>query len=59
MSLEKYYLGIDVGSVSINLVLMDEDQRIKEKLYVRTEGKPIPILKKAIEDISKARGNVL
>lgn len=56
VNLEKYYLGIDVGSVSINLVLMDEDQGIKEKLYVRTEGKPIPILRKAVEDITRARG---
>ena len=46
MSLEKYYLGIDVGSVSINLVLMDEDQRIKEKLYVRTEESPFPSLRR-------------
>lgn len=53
MSSEKYYLGIDVGSVSINVVIMDEKQGIIDKLYVRTEGKPIPILKKAMEDISR------
>ncbi len=56
MSLEKFYLGIDVGSVSINLVLIDEQQRVLEKLYLRTEGKPIPILKRAMEDISKGYG---
>ena len=56
MSLEKYYLGIDVGSVSINLVLMNERQKIVDKLYVRTEGKPIPILKKAMEDLSLRNG---
>ena len=53
MSLEKYYLGIDVGSVSINLVLTNEKQEVIDKLYVRTEGKPIPILKKAMEEITE------
>lgn len=53
MSLEKYYLGIDVGSVSINLVLISEQHQVIDKLYVRTEGKPIPILRKAMEEITE------
>jgi len=52
MNSEKHYLGIDVGSVSINLVLINEQHEVLDKLYVRTEGKPISILKKAIEEIS-------
>ncbi|NLJ41180.1 MAG: 2-hydroxyglutaryl-CoA dehydratase [Clostridiales bacterium] len=51
MNPEKRYLGIDVGSVSINLVMIDEEQQVIDKLYVRTEGKPIPILKKAMEEV--------
>lgn len=51
MSLKKNYLGIDVGSVSINIVLMNEFNEIVNKIYIRTEGKPIPLLKKAMEDI--------
>lgn len=35
------YLGIDVGSVSTNLVVMDGDDNIIEKLYIRTSGQPI------------------
>ena len=59
MNLEKCYLGIDVGSVSINLVFINKDHKVVDKLYVRTEGKPIPILKKAMEDISKRNdGNI-
>jgi len=49
---KKLYLGIDVGSVSINVVTMDEGLVPVEKIYVRTEGKPIQILKKALEDMA-------
>lgn len=34
-------LGIDVGSVSTNLVLIDTDGKVVEKLYLRTNGRPI------------------
>ncbi len=38
------YLGVDVGSVSTKLVLMDDNEYIKEKLYLKTAGKPIEAL---------------
>jgi predicted CoA-substrate-specific enzyme activase len=41
-----YYLGVDVGSVSTDLVLLNEKLDIVEKLYLRTKGKPI----KAIQE---------
>lgn len=41
-----YYLGVDVGSVSTDLVLLNEKLDIVEKLYLRTRGKPI----KAIQE---------
>jgi len=40
-----YYLGIDVGSVSTNLVVINENDEIVEKLYLRTSGQPINALK--------------
>jgi len=40
----KCSLGIDVGSVSTNLVLLDEDNQVVEKLYLNTAGKPIDVL---------------
>lgn len=46
---EIYYLGVDVGSVSTNLVLMDRDDRIVHKLYLHTEGRPILAICKGIE----------
>lgn len=36
-----YYLGVDVGSVSTDLVVLNEDMEVCEKLYLRTKGKPI------------------
>lgn len=35
------YLGIDVGSVSTDLVIIDENMQVIEKLYLKTKGKPI------------------
>ncbi|MCG8499630.1 MAG: acyl-CoA dehydratase activase [Firmicutes bacterium] len=43
-----FYLGIDVGSVSTNLVLLDEHANVYKKLYVRTQGQPIKSLKEAL-----------
>lgn len=42
----EYYLGIDVGSVSTNIILMDESNKVRYKKYLRTQGKPIEIIKK-------------
>jgi len=36
-----YYLGVDVGSVSTDIVLLNRTFDVVEKLYLRTKGKPI------------------
>lgn len=41
-------MGIDVGSVSTNLVVIDDDENIVEKVYLRTEGQPINALNKGL-----------
>jgi len=46
--LQKYALGIDVGSVSTNLVLLDEKYHLVKKLYLNTEGNPIETIKKGL-----------
>ncbi len=46
------YLGIDVGSVSINIVLIDKKYKLIEKAYLRTQGKPIEILKEGLKDFA-------
>lgn len=44
-----HYIGIDVGSVSTNLVLLDNNYKVIEKIYIRTKGSPI----KAVQDAFK------
>lgn len=52
MSRKEIYLGVDVGSVSINIIAMDDRNNVLEKIYVRTEGKPINVLKKGLTDMA-------
>lgn len=56
--MDKYYMGIDVGSVSTNIVLMDKDNNVHYKKYMRTQGKPIDILKEGIGNILDELGEV-
>lgn len=49
------YLGVDVGSVSTNLVVVDEKGEILEGLYIRTMGQPV----KAVQDGLKELGSKL
>ncbi|CDZ23850.1 putative CoA-substrate-specific enzyme activase [[Clostridium] cellulosi] len=48
-----YYLGIDVGSVSTNIVLMSQNGEIVKKAYLRTGGRPIAILTAGLKDFCK------
>lgn len=48
------YLGIDVGSVSTNLVLTGEDGTVKHSFYLRTQGKPIDAVQNGLKLIKMA-----
>ncbi len=39
------FLGVDIGSVSTNLVLVDADGRVRAGIYLPTKGRPIEVLK--------------
>lgn len=51
----KAYLGIDVGSVSINIVVLDEAGEVLTGLYLRTRGRPIEVIQ---EGLKKAEESV-
>lgn len=51
-----YYLGIDVGSVSTNIVIINEDNETIYKEYLRTQGKPIEMIKEGIKKVSEKFG---
>jgi activator of 2-hydroxyglutaryl-CoA dehydratase len=42
------FLGIDVGSVSTNLVVLDESGAVRESFYLRTQGQPIKAIKTSL-----------
>ena len=48
-----YYMGVDVGSVSTNIVLLDSNLKVIEKLYIRTKGKPIKAIQTGLEILSE------
>lgn len=51
-----YFLGVDVGSVSTNLVLADHHGRIAAKLYKRTGGQPINTLLEGLKELAEMTG---
>lgn len=50
----RYYLGIDLGSVSLNLVVIDDAAAILESVYRRTEGRPLVALRSALQDLARS-----
>jgi predicted CoA-substrate-specific enzyme activase len=55
--MKHYYLGIDVGSISTNIAVIDEDVNILASLYIRTQGQPIKAVQQGLkivyEDLHK------
>jgi predicted CoA-substrate-specific enzyme activase len=49
----KGYLGVDVGSVSTNLVVIDEGERLLAEQYLRTNGKPIQTVQEGLYAIGQ------
>jgi predicted CoA-substrate-specific enzyme activase len=43
------FLGIDVGSVSTNLVLIDQDNQVLAFEYLRTRGQPIQMVQEGLK----------
>lgn len=50
------YLGIDVGSVSTNLVVLDENMDVLASIYLRTRGQPIKAVQEGIRELVAALG---
>lgn len=50
------YLGVDVGSVSTNLVVINGENEVIEKLYLRTSGQPINALRTGMKMLSDKFG---
>ena len=44
----KALLGIDVGSISTKLAVLDDELNVRETLYLRTRGQPAEVVKEAL-----------
>ncbi len=53
-----HYLGVDVGSVSTDLVLLDEKMNVTEKLYLRTKGRPIKAIQEGFKILKAKYGEL-
>ena len=49
------YLGIDIGSVTIKLALIDEGGQFVDSVYLRTQGKPIWAIQQGLTQLRAKR----
>ena len=50
------YLGLDIGSVSTNLAVIDRDGQVLKSIYTRTAGRPIEVVNDALKEIQRDVG---
>lgn len=53
---EALYMGVDVGSVSTNFVLIDGDKKNVYSSYLRTKGQPIGTVKEGLRQLNPCLG---
>lgn len=53
------YLGLDIGSVSTNLVAIDENGRVIHDIYVRTAGRPVEAVQQCLTELEREWGRRL
>lgn len=44
-----YYLGLDIGSVSTDFVLLNKNLEVVDELYLKTNGAPIEAIRRGLE----------
>lgn len=54
----KVYLGIDVGSVSTNIALLQENGEVMDTLYIRTNGRPIDAVQSGLKKIAERNSDM-
>jgi predicted CoA-substrate-specific enzyme activase len=51
------YLGLDIGSVSTNVVLLDESGTVIHDIYLRTAGRPIEAVQQGLDELAQKWGD--
>ncbi|MVX67285.1 CoA activase [Clostridium chromiireducens] len=55
-NLKEGYLGVDIGSTSINFVVIDEDNKVIDYIYTKTNGKPKEVVTEYFYKLKKRLG---
>ncbi len=50
----KIYIGIDVGSVSTNVIAIDQEGEVLFAEYIRTNGQPLESVKRGVRQLGKS-----
>src|SRR5215831_17154172 len=58
-SATRAYLGLDIGSVSTNVVLIDESGTVIHDIYLRTAGRPIEAVQQGLAEVERIWGSRL
>ncbi len=53
------FLGLDIGSVSTNVVAMDEFGRVIHDVYLRTAGRPVEAVRQGLREVEQRWGRRL
>ncbi len=54
---KEVYLGIDIGSLSTNVVLIDKERNVIARRYLMTEGRPIEAVRRGLAEIGLEVGD--
>lgn len=55
----KGFIGIDVGSLSTNVVVIDDESNLLARSYLPTAGRPIEAVRRGIREIGKEIGSLI
>lgn len=53
------YLGVDVGSISTNVVAIDENWNVLSKRYLMTGGRPLEAVKRGLDEVGAEIGELV
>jgi len=51
------YVGVDVGSISTNVVVINSDKEVIARRYLMTEGRPLEAVKRALYEVGEEIGH--
>ena len=59
MKVMKVYIGVDVGSVSTNIAILDPEGVVLDTIYTRTQGDPLSSVKRAMGEMATRHSDLV